>query len=60
MKLVSVFGDSISTFNGFNPNGYAVYYDREQQIANGLNSVYDTWWAKVNQALHAFLCVNNS
>ena len=60
MRLVSVFGDSISTYDGFNPDGYAVYYDGERQIANGLNTVYDTWWAKVNQALHAFLCVNNS
>lgn len=58
--LVSVIGDSISTFEAFNPPGYAVYYDKERQIQNGLRNVYDTWWAKVNQALHAYLCVNNS
>lgn len=58
--LVSVFGDSISTYGGFNPKGYAVYYDEEMQKRNGLTSVYDTWWAKVNQAMGAFLCVNNS
>lgn len=58
--LVSVFGDSISTYSGFNPKGYAVYYDEEMQQRNGLTSVYDTWWAKVNQALGAYLCVNNS
>ena len=58
--LVSVLGDSISTFEGFNPPGFAVFYDAERQRLNGLNSVYDTWWAKVNQALHAYLCVNNS
>lgn len=58
--LVSVLGDSISTYSGFNPQGYAVYYDEEIQQRNGLTSVYDTWWAKVNQALGAYLCVNNS
>ena len=60
MRMVSIVGDSVSTFEGYNPQGYAVFYDREMQVRNELNSVYDTWWAKVNQALHAFLCVNNS
>ncbi len=60
MKLVSILGDSVSTFEGYNPEGYSVYYDKQMQERNQLNSVYDTWWAKVNQALHAFLCVNNS
>ena len=36
------------------------FYDIEMQRKYGLNIVYDTWWAKVNQALHAYLCVNNS
>lgn len=58
--LVSILGDSISTYSGFIPDGYAVYYDQEMQKQNGLTSVYDTWWAKVNQAFDAFLCVNNS
>ena len=60
MRFVSIIGDSISTYEGFNPDGYAVFYDRERQIRNNLSSVYDTWWAKVNQALHAYICVNNS
>lgn len=60
MKFVSIVGDSISTYEGYNPQGYSVFYDREMQRENGLKSVYDTWWAKVNQALHAYLCVNNS
>ena len=58
--LVSILGDSISTYNGYNPKGYAVYYDEGMQMRNGLTSVYDTWWAKVNQELHACLCINNS
>ena len=60
MRFVSILGDSVSTYDGYNPQGYYVFYDAEMQQKNGLNSVYDTWWAKVNQALHAWLCVNNS
>ena len=60
MKKVSILGDSISTFEGFNPEGYAVYYDKEKQAKNGLESVNDTWWAKVIKALDGELCVNNS
>lgn len=60
MRLVSILGDSISTYEGIVPKGYAVFYDSAKQQRNGLNSVYDTWWAKVNQAIHAQLCVNNS
>lgn len=60
MRLVSILGDSVSTFEGYNPPGYAVFYDKEMQEQNGLKTVYDTWWAMVNQALHAYLCVNNA
>ncbi|MBQ9199531.1 MAG: hypothetical protein IJ141_05080 [Lachnospiraceae bacterium] len=60
MIYVSIIGDSISTYEGYNPDGYAVYYDNYMQRKNKLYSVYDTWWAKVNQALSAYLCVNNS
>ena len=45
--LVSILGDSISTYSGFNPSGYEVYYNKTMQKLNGLRSVYDTWWAKV-------------
>lgn len=60
MQFVSIIGDSISTYAGFVPEGHAVFYDYSMQQKNGMDSVYDTWWAKVNQALHAYLCVNNS
>ena len=60
MRFVSILGDSVSTYEGYNPPGYSVFYNTGMQQTNGLTSVYDTWWAKVNQALHAWLCVNNS
>ncbi len=58
--FVSILGDSISTFPGYQPEGYAVYYDREKQIRNGINSAHDLWWARVIQGLGAELCVNNA
>lgn len=60
MKSVSILGDSISTFEGFNPNGYSVFYTTEQQYKNGLKSVEDTWWYRVIKHLNAELCINNS
>ncbi len=60
MLFVSIVGDSISTYEGYNPIGYSVFYNKEMQTRNGLTSVYDTWWAKVNQYLKAYYCVNNS
>ena len=60
MKLVSILGDSVSTFRGYNPPGYSVFYDQNMQRVNGLNSVSDTWWARVIQNMHARLCMNNS
>lgn len=60
MRFVSIMGDSISTFEGYNPAGYSVFYDEYNAKRNGMKSVYDTWWAKVNQFLHAYICVNNS
>ena len=60
MRSVSILGDSISTYEGHNPPGYAVYYSGEVPAINGLRSVSDTWWAKVIQTLDASLCVNNS
>lgn len=60
MRLVTILGDSISTFSGYNPRDYAVYYDKNMQAQNGLKSVDDTWWARVIHSMRAGLCVNNS
>lgn len=60
MRTISIFGDSVSTFEGFNPPGYAVFYDRDMQMRNGLSSVEDTWWYIVLHSIDASLCANNS
>lgn len=57
---VSILGDSISTYSGYNPKGYAVYYDKHACKANNLETVDDTWWSIVLKELGAELCVNGS
>ena len=41
--MISIMGDSISTFESFNPEGYSVFYDSQMQYLNGLSSSEDTW-----------------
>ena len=60
LMRVSILGDSLSTFEGYNPDGWAVFYDAEKQAVNGLRSVADTWWAQVIRGIPASLCVNAS
>lgn len=60
MKRISIFGDSISTFEGCNPSGYAVFYDHPMQRANGLRDVHDTWWDKTIGAIGGTLLMNDS
>lgn len=60
MKLISIVGDSISTFEGWMLDNYAVYYDKNNATKNGLTNVNDTWWSIVIDYLDGALCVNNS
>ena len=59
-RMISVLGDSLSTYYGYNPEGYSVYYTPVIQAKNGLRSVQDTWWSKVIEEFQGDLCVNNS
>ncbi|MBR5428637.1 MAG: SGNH/GDSL hydrolase family protein [Clostridia bacterium] len=60
MKHYSVIGDSISTFEGTMPEGYALYYDKQTQEANGMRGVENMWWYSVGRMLGAELLVNGS
>ena len=60
MAYFSVLGDSISTFEGCNPEGYAVFYEPYNAFQNGIKSVRDTWWYQVISSFGGALCVNNS
>ena len=57
MKKISIMGDSISTYEGFNPPGYHVYYTPFNRRQYGLYSVNDTWWWRVIKKLGGELCV---
>ena len=53
-KWVSILGDSISTYKGFNPDGL------EYTEQPDLTSVDKTWWGHLLTKLGAKLCVNYS
>ena len=57
---ISIMGDSISTYEGWNPRGYAVQYDGRYARENGLSSVDDTWWQRVLAARGWELVVNDA
>lgn len=57
---ISIMGDSISTYEGFIPAGYELFYTDEKRMANGIESADDTWWMQVLHAMGAQLLVNNS
>lgn len=60
MLLFSILGDSISTYTGYNPCGYAVFYDDKKCIRNGICNVSETWWNQVIRAYNGDLLVNDS
>jgi lysophospholipase L1-like esterase len=51
----SILGDSISTFQGYIPTGYAYFYP-----AGNLTNVADTWWQKLAQHTELTLLKNCS
>lgn len=59
-KRFSILGDSISTLEGYNPKGYALYYTGDNKVRTNVFEKEDTWWGKVIDALGAELLVNNS
>lgn len=59
-KQFSILGDSISTFEGYNPKGYNVFYKGETCVNSGVNEARDTWWKKVIEFFGGELLVNNS
>ncbi len=60
MKNVLIFGDSYSTFKGYVPEGYAVYYSEEGREETDVNKVGQTWWHQVISECGMNLVLNNS
>lgn len=46
-RLFSVYGDSISTFEGETPAEWSVFYQGEQRTLTGVEASSDTWWMQV-------------
>ena len=58
-SLVSILGDSISTFEGVTPPA-GVFYGPAYASALKVSSVEETWWMQVIHGLGGSLLVNNS
>ena len=55
-----IFGDSYSTFEGYNPKGYATYYSTQDPNETGVTKVEETWWHQVMEEGDFNLLHNNS
>lgn len=53
---LSILGDSISTFQGYNPEGYHVFFPEYGEV----KELGDTWWQIVAQDLELTLYTNGS
>lgn len=56
-KSISILGDSLSTFQGYIPEGNAVYYPNTN---NDVTAVEQTWWMQLINSSNAVLDTNNS
>lgn len=57
---VFILGDSYSTFEGYNPEGYDVWYNSEAKDCNDLCRVEDCWWYRFFEKAPATLVRNCS
>ena len=58
---VVIFGDSYSTYEGYIPEGYAVYYENNGNVAEGgVSRVENTWWHRLISRAESRLVHNNS
>lgn len=59
-RLFSVYGDSISSFEGILPEGWRVFYEGEQREITGVKTPDDTWWSQVINHLGGTFLANAS
>ena len=58
---VFILGDSYSTYEGYIPDGYAVYYDGNKSVEEGgVSSAEKTWWGGLLSDTSSKLIMNNS
>ena len=59
-QTVAILGDSYSTFEGYVPEGYAIWYDHNPKEQNDVCEVSQTWWHIVINDMGYTLERNNS
>lgn len=59
-KTFSILGDSISTLDGWVPEGYNVFYADQMCYISGVCKPEDTWWGQVISFFGGRLLENNS
>ncbi len=59
-KNAMIFGDSYSTFKGYIPEGYAVYYSETPRPDTDVTRVEETWWYPVMAEKNLNLVLNDS
>lgn len=57
---VMIFGDSYSTFEGYIPDGYEIYYYTDGRSNGEVRSVGETWWHRVITETDSKLILNDS
>ena len=57
---IMIFGDSYSTYEGYIPAGYAVYYSGHRDNPPDVFDVKNTWWSRLIAETDSTLVQNNS
>ena len=57
---IMIFGDSYSTYAGYIPKGYSVYYSGHRAALPDVYDVKNTWWHRLLDKTGASLVQNNS
>lgn len=57
---VLIFGDSYSTFEGYIPEGYDIYYYKDGRSNGEVTRVEETWWHRVITETGSKLVLNDS
>ncbi len=60
MKNIMIFGDSYSTFRGYVPEVYDVYYSCEGEKETDVRRVEETWWHALCAEMGLNLVLNDS
>ena len=59
-RTFSIYGDSVSTLQGFLPEYYLPYYSGGIRRRSGVETMEDTWWGMVIRHFNGKLLTNNS